>query len=461
MYYCFLHDELFYNKTIIAVADAPYPVCILDRTVGNYFHEKIMVTDPRDERVAHFNKHVNGKLRLFFDGSKHDTNHLFKRLSSEQIATMFAMLETISLANGESEKDLDRELATAAAYKNIYVEGSLKLSKRILAAVIPKIDSTTEKTEISVVSHFDIEFHYAGELEPTKFRIYLSRQEFLDNYPLSTINAVGLPADHKYILNPSLSTGVIDMMIKSTEFSFGELESSVITEDHSGIFTYFTKYVTSDPAATQLLPFGIMYQGAKPTSLEIRKAIRDKLLGYGTADKAVWEQILPDLFVTAQFYIAPMWNNYTMRIEGVTYPSIIDVKMLTSTMGEVFPNLDEKYVQQYQELLTYGHKEIFLVSIPDPLNESKFSIKEIHPTYQYHAHSDSAFDNMDVHTREFNGRLNAAMAVAYGETPADNNTVINKIDDRTWFAFVSGGVEYLILSKEDYQIIFPDPQAKK
>jgi hypothetical protein len=310
MYYGYIDDTLFQKKTTITNADEVYPACVMDRQIGNYFNKNIRVGDPRSTRLNLGGKAANGKISFHYDKSKHPTD-LFDQLSNDDLIKFFNVLEMIYTANGDSRDTINYSLASGALTKDVYVADTLALSRTSVTGTIYNVDDVTPTMTISLVTYFDFHIKLADQDEEI-FRVWLDRASFLADYPLATINNVVLPCDKIYILDPTKVSGAIEMMIKANTSSFADLDQSIETEDHSGFMTYFTKYLTKSPSATQMLPFGVLYQGAKPSSLEIREAIRNDLLKGGIADASVWESILPDLFVTAQFYIIPVWDNVTV-----------------------------------------------------------------------------------------------------------------------------------------------------
>src|SRR5699024_5117819 len=124
-----------------------------------------------------------------------------------------------------------------------------------------------------------------------------------------------------------------------------------------------------------------------------------------------------DLFVVGIFYMLPIWDHITIRPERKFFPSVIALNLFDNKLSQLFPSYEGTYIPDHQELLTCAQSEIFILSLPDILNESdKQSIYELHPTYQFHNQMDSAFANMDSTTQDFAIRLNRCMAVAMGES---------------------------------------------
>lgn len=450
MYYMFYNDSIFKDITTIYEVDKIYPACVYDRMIGNYFAHNTEILDPREKRLS-FNSQPNlGKISLYYDNSKYD-DPVFTKLDTDQLSVLFKITEYISLSINKTIETIDTELSEDESTSMYYITGSARLS------MAPKIEATIHKLndEIPVTKHvinlppyIEFKTNFTGS-EQEEFRIYLGRNYFLNNYPLSTITQVIEPCDHSYLLNPDKATSIVDMLVKSNEFTMNSLRTPVEDEDHSGLYVYKTKFIVN--GGVQYLPFGILYQGAQPSVLEIRKAIREQLLSYGSADKEIWENILPDLFVIATWYIVPFWGNSTLKSTGTMYPSVGNLNTFSKLIPQVFPELDNEFIETYEEFLTCGYIELFFASIPDPLNEKLFSIREMYPTYQYHLAQDgTGYNNMDENAKAFSKVFNNCVAVSLGETTSEQVST-NTIDGKLWYTFTSGEVEFNLLSKESYQ----------
>lgn len=449
MYYCFLEDKCFYPDQVIDLGTTDTPLAgFFGSNEEAYLYTKATILDPRKTRLQFQNKAITGQIKLYFDQSKQEKNHLFNRITTKELEAFFQLLERIYMAVGESTQDIENDLITDSAYAAIYVPQSLKISRTTVGVTVHQGDNLVE---MSVPAYFDLTVSF---VERFKFRIWLSRKAFLDDYPLSTIIQVILPCDHSYILNPSKFSGAIDALVNSAGFSFPNINTDVSTTDNSGLFTYRTKYVVSSQS-TVLLPFGILYKGAVPSTMEIRKAIREYLLSFGTAPKSKWEAILPDLFVTGQFFIVPIWDNVTIRIEQTIYPSIIKYNKFTDIFTTLMPSYNEDFIRTHQELLVLGQSEIYLTSMPDELNENEtFSIYELHPTYQLHTPQEPSFNYQDDKTKEFNKKLNRCLSVLMGETVTDGDIVETVIDEKKYRSFVASAIEYHVLTKESYTNLY-------
>lgn len=440
MIYGFIGDTLFKQFSAVESGDAGLPpVCYLDDTIENYFEQRLTVTDTRETRL---NPDLKGTIRLYFDAAKLGEDHLFLHLPEEERHLLFKLVEKLYTAESTALEVLEEDLTTDPQYSVVYIRESLRLGTKFTGTGLAA-DVLGPKTMRDYIQ-FEINLS-VGRVE---FKLWMSRVMFAADYPLSTISRVAFPCEAGILLNPGKVATVVDAVIQSTKFSFISLEDEVRLGDHSGLLVYETKYVINSNTI-KMMPFGILYKGAKPGTLEIRKAIRDKLLSTGLADKSVWENILPDLFVVGQFFIAPIWNNTVVRPERSIFPSILKLASIGNVYKSLFPNFDPEYIADKQEMLTCAHSEIFLLCLADPSNETAFSIRALHPTYQLHSPQNSNYNYMEQKTREFSLRLNRCMGVLMGENVLDE-FVENIFDDRTYLSFVSGGIEYHVLTKDSY-----------
>lgn len=483
-YYCFLEDKSFYNAKSINLGNiTPPEVVYLGSNESAYFYSKATVQDIRDTRLPYGSQAMEGQLTLYFDQSKTDKDEvdLFTaiigkdELSINELALerLFMLIDRIAYSSNESLEELDQALSEEIKYKSYYKSESVALAKHFTEAISYQ---DGKQVKVKVPDWIGFTFIYESATQDATyydFKIWLNRQSFLDEYPLSTIVKVILPCDYTYILNPSKFDSAIDALVTSVDFSFGSIDERYTTQnselgievgddkktvedistlDTSGLITYKTTYVISSQPSTKL-PFGILFKGHTPSTMEIRKAIREYLIGnYGFEDR--WRQLLPDLFVTGQFFIVPMWNNTTVRLDGTLYPSIINFSSMKNIFTTLLPNVDKDFIGKYQEILTCGQSEIFLTSIPDQLNTESFSIYEIHPTYQFHTSQDPAYVHQTDETKDFNKKLNRCMSILAGETTSDATVSSNYFDGKNYLSFTSYGTEYHVLTKNSFYDVF-------
>lgn len=441
MIYGFLTDTMFKPVSYIEYGNNNLPpVCFLDDNIENYFNTKLTVTDHRIVRNV---PTYTGTIQVVVDADKLPVDHIFSVLGYPDQEKLFSLFETVYLAGTKTVETLEEDLVSDPEYSQFYVPGTLRLGRTYVNTGLPAEHVSPDV----MVDCFSLEVVF-DEVN-TAFKLWMNRAKFAADYPLSTISKVVLPCDHSYLLNPSKFANIVETIIKSNEFSFSELDSNITSGDHSGLLTYKTKYNISS-SSVKLMPFGILYKGATPSSLDIRQAIREKLIGYGTAPAEVWEALFPDLFVTGQFFIVPVWDNVSVRTDRIMFPSIVNIKKIKTILAGLFPDLPANFVEDHQEVFTCAQSEIFLLSVPDPLNATQFSLLTVHPTYQFYSPQNQTHAYMEPKSRDFSIRLNRCMAVLSGEAVLEE-FVENTIDERRYLSFVSYGVEYHVLYKEDYE----------
>lgn len=452
MFHGFLSDEIFRKSfTVERYEDLPSVGYLADREKA-YFCDLVTVTDPNTTRNKINSYSVSGKMKFHYDQSKQESNNFFTTAKESELKKFFKIVEKIYLFNGSREQ-LDLDLRVDTNLKDMYVINTAFQSSTTINEEIV-IDGTkatvyleTGTIEITVPKYIDFSIKYKEE--EIAFRIWLDREAFLDRYPLSTIIKVIYPIEPTKLFAPNSIDAPVTAIIESAGYSFPNIDSKLIPLDNSGLETYYTKYKITSKTMLQL-PFGILYKGNKPSSAEIRKAIRDDLVNYG--DEDIWKELFPQLYITNIFYMIPIYDNVTERPEKNMYPSIININKLSNTFGKLFTEMDRSYIQENQEVMNVGQSEVYVVTLADELNDKYISLLGRFPTYQYHTTQDPASSYQTEDTKEFNIMLNRCMAVVHGETISEDITE-SIIDERKFMSFIATDVECHVLTKEEYNDI--------
>lgn len=442
----FISDTLFHRRISVDLENG------VDMGVGyatdrlvNYFDKIARISDNRSERLSIVGVPAVGDIQFLIDKNKLEDSTVFEDLNDNALTQLFNIIETLYLSQGKTENELDALLMSGEGTA-IYVQESVQLSS-FSNQITVKIGENYPELRISNWVSFTVA---VAETE-LKFKLWLSRDAFLADYPLTTITKIIPPCQPAYLLEPDKFANEIDAVIKSTSTIMEMLNTELQKSDNTGLLMYNTKYQTGSQSVYQL-PFGILYKGAKPVSLEIRKAIREYLLSQGLAPQTTWEALLPDLFVVGQFFIVPMWGNTTVRPDRILYPSIINLKSMLDKAGEVFIGVDEEFLSTHSEVLDNGHDEMFSIVVPDLLNDvTKMSVQALHPTYQRHMAQSPGFAYQEVHTKEFNTRLNQCLTVLAGES-SSTLFASNSFFNRRFLSFVVDSIEYHVLYKEDFEL---------
>ena len=454
MFHGFLSDEIFRKSSTVERYESLPEVCYLDDQERAYFYDLVTVTDPNTDRNKIGSYTVSGKMKFHYDQSKQEENNFFTTAGTEDLKRFFKIVEKIYLFSGTREQ-LDLDLRVDEDLSGMYVIDSAFQSTTTVDDEIV-IDGTKATIYLdagdstitwTIPKYIDFSIKYQNNEE--KFRIWMDRKAFLDKYPLSTIIKVIYPIHPSTLIDPNALDAPVTAIIESAGYSFPNIDSKIIPLDNSGLETYYTKYKISSRSMLQL-PFGILYKGNKPSSADIRKAIREDLVNY--SDEDTWKQLFPQLYITNIFYMIPIYDNVTERPDKEMYPSIVKVNKVADRFKKLFTEMDESYINEHQELITVGQSEVFVVVLPDELNDKYLSLLDRFPTYQYHTSQDPAFTYQTEDTREFNIMLNRCMSVVHGETVSEDITE-STIDDRKFMSFTSVDVECHVLTEEEYNDI--------
>ena len=449
--YGFISDELFWKKQTVDL-DKSIDVGLgyLDDILVNYFHQIGTIYDPRDARIDVIGEVPTGKIYLQFDVSKIDTvnDTIFTDPDMEELKCLFNIIEKCYMTQNRMENELNDELMDDEVTFKGYVEDSVR---RPTSYSLVNPDSI--RTELKIYDYVEFRMLFGGI--DVRFRLWINSEKFKVDYPLTTITTVVPPCEPKYLLDPTTQKSPITSIIEASNSIFDNTNSGTTNVDHTGMMAFKTKWVISSQN-TQEVKFGLMYQGAVPSSLEAREAIRDYLIGLGIAPEATWEDRFPDLFITAQFFLIPHWGNITERPNnkyGSVYPAIINYNLLKDNTLEFLPSFEPDWINENLEVLINPFNTILLTCVPDPLNEdNKFSLLKWLDTYQAFAPDDTNYDYQEANAKEFSRYLGTAMAILYGENASMNGFTENEFYKKRYLSFSSEKVEYHVLFREDYII---------
>lgn len=438
--YGFIEDTMLHKQISAGVYSArDQGVGFMDDNRNNYFVEKYVIVDSRETRLPLLPDATSpiGDIFFSFDSTKVDASTLDNLPATD---AFFDIIEYITFSQLSMELLNEKMVDDAVEH---YVPESCSRS-----AYSTPIEYCGHELNIPDWIKFSVTDE-SGEVYRVK--IWLKGTAFDSNYPLYTITTVIPAVDIHYFLDPSQLPNEIQTLIISGNYSFENLHDPVHKTDHTGVVNYATRYVV-DSQHNYRMPFAVLYIGAEPNSLDIRKAIREFLLEPGIASEAKWKSIFPDLFITAQFFLAPFWNNFTERPQGDMFPSIQSLGDVAAKMGDLLPQYSQDHIAENLEVLINTYLEVFTFSVPDPINDNVWSIREEHPTYQAHGPTRPVFEYQEEKTKEFNILFAKAIAVLKGEAEMSAAFLRNTFHGRRYISFACNYVEYHVLYREDFEI---------
>ena len=263
-----------------------------------------------------------------------------------------------------------------------------------------------------------------------EFKLWISKNDFEINYPISTIVQVIPPLPLDDLRNPSNISSIYQAVEKSTLLSANDLASTLHIDDYSGFAKLTVPYILQDQSYD--LTFGILYKGRTPTSSEIRIYIRNIVLNN---DVATWKQYFPTLFVDHTFYFIPLYDNsYILESNSETiYPSITLVDFenkLTNIIGNIV-NIGNTPI----EIFTVNYNTLFILAVCGDTNINKPTLKSLLPTYQDYSINDPRYNTMTPDAKLFAKQINDLLAQCMNEQN-DTEFLHNKINQDDYYSFV-------------------------
>jgi hypothetical protein len=446
--YGYIEDTIFQPKSFIDFGENIIEgLGYLNDNLVNYFSTKAILNDPRTSRLNVLGKPVPGIIRVLFDKDKVDDIDVITSLSAANQTKLFNIIERILYSDQASIDAINTDLSSENQY-SIYQNNSLVYSSYHTQLALTLDASTTVNI---LIRH---SFSFAVSIDGTLilFKLWIKDTNFENEYPLSTITQVIPAAPPDHFLDLSKFKDILGAIITSSDFKFTRMHPEIKYDDHSGLCEYYTKFVISS-SNTRLVPFGILYKGAKPSTLEIRKAIREYLHNLGITQDDVWMSLFPDIFIIAEFYLIPVWSNKIRRLEREIYPSILPTYKFLNPITILFPNMSSEWIDRHTEIITNSKTEQFTLTVPDINNDPLYySLLRIHPTYQNHGPDHSTFGFMEEHTQDFGRKLAKAISILVQETFITDEFLNNTIVDKNWLSFTSNRIEYHVLYESDFPV---------
>lgn len=457
----FVKDKAFQNPaTLVAPLQTSNGICSLTQQVLAAYLSPIELKDPRTARVTILP--FGNSLSVATDGatSVSDFVENYTTVWAPYQNVLFALIDQLCM-NFTSKSNAaawDTFLSSNSIY-SIYQKGTLSFSATQTSTNVFLNGATTGITVPDFVS-FCVAIPVNGTV--TQFNIYfwMNSAVFVIDYPVSIITAITIPLTFTDLLNKSLTTNVDNALAVAAEASntiYSDLTVPIpsssefpITEGVSGYYTYNAKVVDTNNNFI-FMPFNVLYKGAQPGILQIRQNLKAILLNSGVGTQALWQARIPELFVNAQYYLIPIWDNTESLPDSTVYPDIqLGATMLKNT-GLVMYDVTSLFISQNWAVLVAAWNAIMMAAIPDPNNASnRLNLITELPDYQYYATTDvAAFNLMPALTKSFSIGLNNALPIAAG-IQTSNAFGTAHLNNRTFITFTAGDVEYYIITKESY-----------
>ena len=452
--YGFLRDDAFRDLDLTArpLSATGSPFQPSDQSLSYYATGQTLV-DTRETRPWLDGHDDTTRAHLIIDAAAQaGLGALFSALDQEERDSLFAILDRIFvlIAANETLSAIEADLTDDAAY-SIYVAESLTL------ATGARSNATAYNSDDTVVStpdwaQFSVTVTVDDDPEVLDFKVWVNDTAFKADYPISTITAIIPPLGYNTILTGPLSgggTNAFDSAATAIGLVEAGADSLMRAKHQTGLHLQNIRLVDGGGGA-RLFPFGILHKGNVPTLLSIRTELRESVLGSGFGTEAAWRARAPELFITDQFYIVPMWQAVAEIPDGEINTSLVSVSEMRATTKLALPALDGSFIDEHLEVLSVAYNAMQVAAVPNPANLNYQSLVSLYPTYQNFAASEPGFANMSAAAKLFSVGLNAALAVAAGAT--ESEFYVPRVEGgSTYVPYVVNVVEHYVITKESFQ----------
>ena len=356
---------------------------------NEYFNNPAVLTDSRNNRLEVLDNIII-KPMLF----KLDKDHIDKpeilTMSVQQSNKLFNIMELVYLSQGKSITDIEDTLVNSFTLYGIYVPKSVKVSGASTTLDV-YIDKNTTLENIDVKNA--ITFSISIESKEIELTIWLSEATFLNDYPISTIDAVIHSMDpHTYLTLDY--DNILDAIQKSGAYMYTNVHDTMKKHESSDLAIYSTRYMPPGGEGCQL-EFGVLYKGSVPSPSTIREAIVADLLSREITTEEVWKTIFPDLWIDGLYYIIPIWDNtHVVNPELTLFKGVVNHKKILDILEVIFPNYEEQKLIDRCEVTRAVCSQVYLAVLCQDTDDADVRpLAEVIPTYEVLSAWDPGFEH--------------------------------------------------------------------
>lgn len=461
--YGFMSDVALINRTgVIERVNSPdTAVGYFDDAMANYFTSPAAIRDPRTTRLIvpgmdPAEKAV-GLMTYNFDFDQVGAVDFDSVLSAE-LQALFNIAELAYLSQGQTVEDLEAILTGTdhASLYDIYTAESLEISAGVTTSTVALSGGTQDPgNSIRNSITFTVNFTTIGSVT---FTIWVAKAAFLADYPTSTITKVVFPANPTDLLAPTALLNVVDAISATSEYTATALGAEIANNDHTGFVAVDTTYIytalTGESGVS--ITFKVFYKGHVPTTSECRTAIVNAitaLIAGGTGTLEQWQTILPNLYVTAQWLLVPLWAN-TFTGDGITITAGIStytdyLTKLVELYSADLPNYTEAYLRDNMQLFKVPSSELILAAVPNYDNATKDLTATALGDFGFYQHDPETANNpMPADAANLQTQVAAAIAVIEEHASLPVGMVYDTFNGDSYLKFTVGAVEFLLLAAE-------------
>lgn len=437
MIYGFIVDEALYDWSSNALLSSAVDqgAGYASENVLEFFNQAVEVRDVRASRYAYLGSGITmyGKVGLIVDnlppnsegGTDDNENAVaadklnYAGLTDTDLSKIFNIIEDVLYYRSGSGTDLIANFLnvrfTSSSNYSGYVAGSLSISSEnsSMESFMSGIHATSSDKNTVTASNLSIpywmSFTYTTEnIGNISFKLWISRESFLADYPLTTICDIVLPCEAQKLATPSLFDTPINTLVSSGTFINNIVRNNLATKESTGSKVFTSSYFP-DTYSSVSIPFGVIYKGAIPDSSLCKKAIRNALLATSISED-IWTVAFPDLFIANKFFLVPIWDNVFASAGVSVDHGITKMSHILEKLQQVFPNYNESLMNAHLEIILNDATNLLVAVIPWAENDMTKWLKTIHSTYVPVDATNNLWGYQEASTKTFNRNLGYAIA---------------------------------------------------
>lgn len=460
--YGFMSDLALINRTgVIERVNSPdTAVGYFDDTMANYFVTPAAIRDQRTTRLVVPGmspaEAAVGLMMFNFDLGQVGTVD-FDTIPTAELQALFNIIELAYLSQGQTVEQLEAELVGVnhASLYDIYTTSSLSISAGTTVSTV-YLTSGVQDSGNSIRNSITFTVAFTG-IGSVTFTVFVAKATFLADYPISTITKVVFPCAPESLLAPTTIANVAQAISETSVYVAGQDGAEVSANDHTGIMsfetTYFYTALTGESGVSVV--FKVFYKGMVPTSAECRAAITNAitlLISGGTGTLEQWETVLPNLYVTSQWLLVPLWAN-TFTSGGLTiFAGISSYAAYLTKLVALYsdmPNYTEAYLRDNAQMLKVPSSELLIAAVPVYENATKDLTSAVLGEFGLYQHDPVTANNpMPADAAGLQESIAAAISVILDHTSLPAGMTEDTFNSDTYLKFTVGTVEFLLLSEE-------------
>lgn len=214
----------------------------------------------------------------------------------------------------------------------------------------------------------------------------------------------------------------------------------------------------NDPTITQSTPWTVItYGNAANNSDLIKETIVAYILANSTYSREAWEKIYPDLFLPTEYYLTPMWHQYSLpnqQIQAGLYSPTVNIVKAMNLGAETFIGFEIPFISNHLNVVPTMYKGgLSLVAIGNPKNRNTiYEFSELWPQYANISTDQFDFNRIDPVTSQFIILLISMLRYAetmtqYSDVPVGFSRV--KRGNYFYLSTNFNKIQYLVLLKSN------------